>query len=242
MTAKTKAKASPVAAKGAAVPAVGPKDGDVAEIVGGVPVIKPGQRLRASFSTPDELQKAMAELAISPSANGAAAIQRYGEKIADELSLGALDIALQGAVERAKSGDMGDIEAMLVTQAFALQSMFASLSRKAQVQTHAKSFEPIFRMAMKAQSQCRMTLETLSAIKNPPVIFAKQMNVSSGPQQVNNGVAAPSALAREEKTIRSNELLEEQHAQRLDTGATGSAIRADTELEAMGKLDRAANR
>jgi len=238
----SKKKAASALPGGAAEPAVVPKDGAVAEIVGGVPVLKPGQRLRASFNAPDELQKAMAELAISPSANGAAAIQRYGEKIADELSLGALDIALQGAVERAKSGDMGDIEAMLVTQAFALQSMFASLSRKAQVQTHAKSFEPIFRMAMKAQSQCRMTLETLSAIKNPPVVFAKQMNVSNGPQQVNNGVMAPSSHACEEKTIRSNELLEEQHGERLDTGTTGAAIGADTELATVGKLDRAANR
>lgn len=29
-----------------------------------------------------------------------------------------------------------------------------------------------------------------AAIKNPPVVFAKQMNVANGPQQVNNGTAA----------------------------------------------------
>lgn len=34
----------------------------------------------------------------------------------------------------------------------------------------------------KAQSQCRATLETLAAIKNPPVIYAKQANISNGPQ------------------------------------------------------------
>ena len=43
------------------------------------------------------------------------------------------------------------------------------------------------KLALKAQSQCRATLETLAAIKNPPVIFVKQAN---GHQQVNNGVAA----------------------------------------------------
>ena len=39
------------------------------------------------------------------------------------------------------------------------------------------------RMAMKAQNQCRMTLETLATIKNPPVVFAKQANINNGGQQ-----------------------------------------------------------
>ena len=42
--------------------------------------------------------------------------------------------------------------------------------------------ETYLRLALKAQSQCRATLETLAAIKNPPVIFAKQANVTTGPQ------------------------------------------------------------
>jgi hypothetical protein len=45
------------------------------------------------------------------------------------------------------------------------------------------------RLALKAQGQCRATLETLAAIKNPPVVFAKQRNISHGHQQVNNGAA-----------------------------------------------------
>lgn len=43
------------------------------------------------------------------------------------------------------------------------------------------------RLALKAQSQCRATLETLAVIKNPPV-FARQANIANGPQQVNNQV------------------------------------------------------
>ena len=44
------------------------------------------------------------------------------------------------------------------------------------------------RMALKAQSQCRATLETLATIKNPPAVFARQANIAQGPQQVNNGM------------------------------------------------------
>jgi len=36
------------------------------------------------------------------------------------------------------------------------------------------------RLALRAQSQCRATLETLAAIKNPPVVFANQANIAHG--------------------------------------------------------------
>ncbi len=42
------------------------------------------------------------------------------------------------------------------------------------------------RLALKAQAQCRATLETLAKIKNPPTLFAQQANIAHGPQQVNN--------------------------------------------------------
>jgi hypothetical protein len=45
------------------------------------------------------------------------------------------------------------------------------------------------RIALRAQSQCRATLETLGTIKNPPTVFVKQTNVTSGPQQINNNTA-----------------------------------------------------
>lgn len=46
------------------------------------------------------------------------------------------------------------------------------------------------KLALRAQNQCRATLQTLSELKNPrPVAFVKQANISNGPQQVNNGQA-----------------------------------------------------
>ena len=80
-------------------------------------------------------------------------------------------------------------------------------------------------MAMKAQNQCRMTLETLAAIKNPPVVFAKQANINqgNGNQQVNNGTPTPASHAV--KTInQQNELLEVQHGgETVDTRTKSSA-------------------
>jgi hypothetical protein len=40
-------------------------------------------------------------------------------------------------------------------------------------------------------------------IKNPPVIYAKQANVTSGPQQINSGMAVPELPVRDQVCINS---------------------------------------
>ena len=64
--------------------------------------------------------------------------------------------------------------------------------RRATSQEYLKQWEAYMRIGMKAQNQCRMTLETLATIKNPPVVIARQANINNGGrQQVNNGVVPP---------------------------------------------------
>jgi hypothetical protein len=93
------------------------------------------------------------------------------------------------------------------------------------------NMETFLRLALKAQSQCRATLETLAAIKNPPVVFAKQANISSGHQQVNNVVPATHA----EENKKPNELLEVNNGRTiLDTGTTQAT---STEDKAMAALE-----
>ena len=107
-------------------------------------------------------------------------------------------------------------------------------------------------MAMKAQNQCRMTLETLGTINNPPAVFAKQANINNGgQQQVNNGSAQPQATNRTtadasahaaNSELAPTELLEATDAQRLDTRAAGEAGGTDQGLAPVGALNRATNR
>jgi hypothetical protein len=92
------------------------------------------------------------------------------------------------------------------------------------------------RLAFKAQSQCRATLETLATIKNPPVLFAKQANIAAGHQQVNNGIPAPSGareIGNEQSKLSGdgNELLPDTRAQAL-------AGRIDPQMEAVGEVNR----
>jgi hypothetical protein len=127
-------------------------------------------------------------------------------------------------------GNMTRPEAMLLSQAHTLDALFNNLVMKGLDQTHMPHYEAFMRLAFKAQSQCRSTLQSLSDIKNPSVVYAKQANITNGNQQINNGVLAP---RRQENKNYSNELLEHTHRKRLDTRAKSKAVGAYSELEAV---------
>jgi hypothetical protein len=122
-------------------------------------------------------------------------------------------------------GELNHIEAMLMNQATAMQNLFARLAERGMSCDHATAFEANLRIALRAQSQCRATLETLAAIKNPPMVFAKQANINqgNGNQQVNNGASDPATHAGE-IINQPNELLEAQHGERMDTRTAGATI------------------
>jgi len=161
-------------------------------------------------------------------------------------SFGELDINEVSAVMREKAakvqaGDMSEVEATLTAQAATLDAMFNELARRAALNmgTHLQATDAYLRQAFKAQAQCRSTLEALAEIKNPrPVAFVKQANISSGPQQVNNGVPAHAG----EIINQSNELSGEPHELLPDTRASQAESRINQEVEAVGEIHRAANR
>jgi hypothetical protein len=120
--------------------------------------------------------------------------------------------------------------------------MFGELSCRAanNMRQHIQASEIYFRMALKAQSQCRMTLETLSNIKNPPVVYAKQANIANGPQQVNNGTM-PSRAHAEENQIQPSKLLEQSNDQRMDTATQVETGSSNPALETVAAVNRAKN-
>lgn len=78
---------------------------------------------------------------------------------------------------------------MLAIQAHTLDTMFNELARRSWTNVdggYIEAGERYMRLALKAQSQCCTTIETLSEMKNPkPVAFVRQANIANGPQQVN---------------------------------------------------------
>ena len=134
--------------------------------------------------------EAMADMLVSGLvANAVTAVQF--SKSFDGVDLTACVAKLHAAVGRVQRGDLREPEALLTAQAVALNSIFSSMAQRAAMNTgeYLDATDRYMRLALKAQGQCRATLETLATVKNPPVVFARQANIAQGPQQVNNAVS-----------------------------------------------------
>lgn len=193
-------------------------------------------------------QQAYSRLLLSPSANAAVTTFHFHTD-QDGRDITSLMHETAKQVERVSNGDMSRPEAMLVAQAHSLDTIFNALAARASLNMgsgHLQASETYLRMALKAQSQCRTTIEALGELKNPrTTTFNKQVNIAEQ-QQVNNGRntrtstrTGAHAGAREKKITPTTELLTEgqQHAT-LDTRGTGTAGGTDTGLEAVGALNR----
>ena len=186
----------------------------------------------------EEQGRAYAKLLTAPDVCGYRVILASNPKgLAEDIDVPTFLATLRDQATAVQGGDMSYAEAMLINQATALQSLFVRLAERGLSQERMPNLEGFMRLSLRAQSQCRATLETLAAIKNPPVVYARQANVTTGPQQVNNGVAArsrPREIEAEQTQLSggSHELLP-------DTRASGLASRVDPALETLGEIDRA---
>jgi hypothetical protein len=184
--------------------------------------------------------QAIAYTVLRPTVQAACTLRQFNAQ--DNVTLNALVDALAEQSKLASEGKLDRAEAMLVSQAHTLDTIFNSLARRAAANMgeYLQAAETYMRLALRAQSQSRATLETLSVIKNPPVLFAKQANIAHGHQQVNNGNAATVARGKTEKP--PTELLEHDNAaQRLDFGTARTTGASDPPLAAVEAIDRTAN-
>jgi hypothetical protein len=173
-------------------------------------------------------ERTMAEIALAPTVGAAATVLCFAKGTMGKLGITETVEALNDNVTAVKKGNLSGPEAMLVSQAHSLDAIFVELARRsaANMGEYIEASEKYMRLALKAQAQCRATIETLAALKNPPLVIAKQANISAGHQQVNNATAPRAEVS----SNPPNELLEHQHEQRLDSGATGTAGSRDPQV------------
>ena len=177
------------------------------------------------------------QLLLMATAQNAVAMELWG-KYAGEVDLAELVAGLQTKAESIQDGNMKPVEAMLYGQAMALQTIFTNLARRSAMNAgeYMDATDKYMRLALKAQAQCRATLETLSVVKNP-MPYIKQANIASGPQQVNNGQSTQYAQAHApagNSQPLQNKLLEHQHGDTLEFGAQGAAGRANPHMATVG--------
>ena len=136
--------------------------------------------------TDDETAERIAKLAVSPemSSQRVVAASEREQGLDQHLDIPRLMAVLKAESERLSEGKSEDVGPILANQALALQSLFSRLTERALSQSHMSNIETFMRLALRAQSQCRATLETLSSLNKAPTVFAQQANVATD-QQIN---------------------------------------------------------
>ncbi|MCA1851383.1 MAG: hypothetical protein LC647_03020, partial [Beggiatoa sp.] len=185
----------------------------------------------------------LGQLALQPNIRAAVTIHGYSREYGDldTVKLTAeLNNELSSQARAVNEGDLKRSEGMLMIQAHTLDAIFNNLAQRASQAKSMDDLDRYLRLGLKAQSQCRATLETLATIKSPqPLAFVRQANIAHGPQQVNNRGEAAAASRAEESENPPNKVLEHQHAERLDFGTAGAAVGRDPAMATLGTFDGA---
>ncbi len=210
-------------------------------------VDKPLAQVPAKSDQEQTRAKGMAELAICPAANAALVIGEFTDNLAGKGGVGTADVmvSLMDSARTARDGNLSTLEAMLVSQATALQTIFSSYACRAQAQTQYRFREGFMTMALKAQAQSRATIQAIVELKFPrQATFVSQANIAAGPQQVNNGTKSVTPTRTKQNPNQQSKLLEETHdgSTYLDTRATTAATRGDPAMAAVGEIHRTKKR
>ncbi len=179
----------------------------------------------------------LAKMMLSPEIMNTLTTQTFIKPTVGEIDLEESVLIMQEKAKKINDGDLSELEATLSAQVVSLDKIFNTLAGRSasNMGEYLKTMEVYMRLALKAQAQCARTAEVLAAIKNPPVVFAKQANIAQGHQQVNNGIN-PHAHAG--STNSANELLNEDNHAPLDTRGTIETSRANKDLATVETLDR----
>ena len=200
------------------------------------------QTLTLDGKQDEALPQTKARAATKASINAVMVVNAFqGNIMGKDVDIGELVTTMQTTFKEVNDGDLSTMEAMLVGQATALQTMFTSLATRAASQEYLKQYGVYMTLALKAQAQSRATISALVDLKYPKqaATFVKQANMTTGPQQVNNayaGTPSHSGIPTGAGNFQSeqNKLLEQDHGQRMDFGAQATAGRVNQTVEAVG--------
>jgi hypothetical protein len=191
--------------------------------------------------------------ALRPSINAMLVINAFKNNVmGKDVDMGLMLATLQDSMREVKNGNLTSLEAMLIGQATALQTVFTSLALRASSQERLSNYQAFMGLALKAQNQSRATIQSLVNLKYPrQATFVKQANIAHGPQQVNNRSFPKELSAQHTPThgkeieLEQNKLLEADHGklrQRMDTRATQKAERSYQAVETVESVQRTKKR
>jgi len=141
--------------------------------------------------TPDETgAQAMVRKLLNPQLRNALSASAFAEKmLADSIEKpGVSDYFghVDKVAKAAEGGDLAIASRMLASQAITLDSMFTELARRAALNMgeSVNAAETYGRLALRAQSNCRSTLEALAKLHQPREQTVRHVHVNEGGRAV----------------------------------------------------------
>ena len=131
----------------------------------------------------------MARTILDPSVRHALSASAFaGQAFGTSVEAGITEFAgyVRSAGGRAEGGDLSMTSQMLTAQAITLDTMFSEFARRAalNVSEYLEAAERYGRLAMKAQSNCRATLEALAKLHQPCEQTVRHVQVNEGGQAI----------------------------------------------------------
>lgn len=181
----------------------------------------------ADEDTEEAIKSATAKRLLEPAVQSAMSIECFD----DAYSVKYLTREIEHQNKLLSEGSMERASDILLAQAHSLNALSSHMIRKGHSSDYLDHLKTYFNIALKAQNQCRMTLESLSEIKNPKPYI---QNNKAQYQQINNGEQAPHA---QEKMKTTNELLTDgsNDYETMDTRGAQETGGIDKEMEAVGE-------
>lgn len=152
--------------------------------------ITPDNAMYLEQSKDETGAQAMARKILQPILKNAVAASGFtGKMIGSELSApGIADYTqhVQAVVRDAEKGDLKMASQILAAQAVTLDSMFAELARRCAMNMgeYINASERYGRLALKAQANCRATLDALAKLHLPREQTVRHVHVNEGGQAV----------------------------------------------------------
>lgn len=133
------------------------------------------------------IDRIFAEQAFDPALGNAFTALEFSKNLSPDLSLLECVKVMKAEIQAVNGDKLSKLEGMLTGQAMALNAIFNNFSQRAINTDVMPKLEAYLRLALKAQSQCRTTIEAIAEMKCPkPATFIRQANVGHN-VQVNNG-------------------------------------------------------
>lgn len=153
----------------------------------------------------------------------------------DEFS--AVDLCMELSLSSSRFEKEGEkqLKDILLSQTQILNAMFNKMLYQSQLEDDPKYYDITMSLALKAQKQCRTTIESLNRLINPPPqpVFNQTNIDSTSVSQYSYKFNFMGDGTCEKKNVK-NQLLEASNGKRMDPRTTSKAISYDSQMATLG--------